>query len=107
MPSHNHAPTIIQQIKNWQKQGDSIVLLVNANGILEKTGPLQPILSHECQLIDLIREIYHTPGIPLLSTSLTRSEPIDRIFVLPELRRVTRGRWLKLEEFLVTIRSSF
>ena len=87
-----------QKIKKWQKQGDRIVLLTDVNGNLKKMGPLQPILSHECQLIDLICEIHHTPGTPLPSTSLTGSAPIDSIFVLPELDHITCGGWLKLKK---------
>ena len=98
---------LCNQIRNWQNNGENIVLLIDANENLARTGPLQSLLLHDCQLIDPIREIHANPKTSLPATSLTGSVPIDSIFVSPQLRNITRGGWIRIEESIGDHRALF
>ena len=98
---------LVCQIQTWQKKGDNIVLMIDANENLSNMGPLQTMLLHECQLIDPIRNRFHNKNHPLPATSLTGSAPIDSIFVSPSLQNITRGGWLKIEDSIGDHRTIF
>ena len=95
------------QIKSWQKKGENIVLLIDANENLARMGQLQTKLCYECNLIDPIRAMYKKNNTILPATSLTGSVPIDSIFVSPQLQKITRGGWIRIEDSVGDHRALF
>ena len=101
---HQH---LVQNIKEWQGKGENIVLLMDSNENLARMGQLQSQLIYECQLVDPIRSTYQKKDTILPSTSLTDSNPIDAIFVSPQLRDITRGGWIQVEKSIGDHRALF
>ena len=101
---HQH---LVQNIKEWQRKGENIVLLIDSNENLARMGQLQSLLTYECQLVDPIRSTYQKKDTMLPSTSLTGSNPIDAIFVSSQLRDITRGGWIKVEKSIGDHRALF
>ena len=98
---------LVQDIKEWQGKGKNIVLLIDSNENLARMGQLQSQLIYECQLIDPIWSTYQKKNAILPSTSLTGSNPIDAIFVSPQLCDITRGGWIQVEESIGYHRALF
>jgi len=72
-------------------------------------GQLQSQLVYDCQLVvDPIRSIYQkdTSILPP-PTSLTGSDPIDAIFVSPQLQDIVRGGWIQVEKSIGDHRTLF
>jgi len=89
------------------KKGENIVVLINANENLARMGQLQTKLCYECNLIDPIRAMYKKNNTILPATSLTGSVPIDSIFVSPQLQKITRGGWIRIEDSVGDHRALF
>ena len=70
-------------------------------------GQLQSQLVYDCKLIDPIRSIYQKDTTILPSTSLTGSNPIDAIFVSPQLQDIVRGGWIQVEKSIGDHRALF
>ena len=98
---------LIQQIKKWQEKGENVVLLIDTNENLARMGQLQTQLLYECQLVDPIRSTYQQKNTILPPTSLTGSNPIDSIFVSPQLRNIIRGGWIQVEKSIGDHRALF
>ena len=98
---------LTQQIQEWQKKGENIILLIDANENLARMGQLQSQLVYDCKLIDPIRSIYQKDTTILPSTSLTGSNPIDAIFVSPQLQDIVRGGWIQVEKSIGDHRALF
>ena len=98
---------LCQQIQKWQNKGENIVLLIDTNENLARMGQLQSQLIYECQLVDPIRSIYQKDNTTLPPTSLTGSNPIDSIFVSPQLQDIVRGGWIQVEKSIGDHRALF
>jgi len=84
---------LIQQICEWQRKGERIVLLIDTNEDLSKMGALQMKLRFECQLVDPIKKMYSKKNQIHPPTSLTGIIPIDSIFVSSNMKNVVHGGW--------------
>ena len=94
-PREQFIMDLTNQIKNWQRQNDQIVLMIDGNENFARLGPLHVALLRECRLIDPIRFAYQHDTDSLPATSSTGSVPIDAIFVSHQIKHITRGGWLK------------
>ena len=98
MPSATNAPTSYHTDKIMAKKGENIVLLIDANENLARMGQLQTKLCYECNLIDPIRAMYKKNNTII---------PIYSIFVSPQLQKITRGGWIRIEDSVGDHRALF
>ncbi len=88
---------LLAEIKGWREEGEQLVIMGDFN---EDTS--QGTFKRRFQELGLVDALAHLHGQPTLPTHNRWSNPIDAIYISPELLQGARGGYLGFEDGLLS-----